>query len=61
MEAIETLARLAARIAGRNPEDQATIKIGEVMAFDDLIWRYPDFLTRAEAVYRLLDRGDLPE
>ncbi len=61
MEAIETLARLAARIAGRDPDHHTTIKLGEVMAFDDLMWRYPDFLARAEAVYRLLERGDLPE
>jgi hypothetical protein len=61
IEAIETLARLAARIAGRNPDDHATIKLGHVTAFDDLMWRYPDFLARAEAVYRLLERGELPE
>ena len=60
MEAIETLARLAARMAGRNPDDHATIKLGRVLAFDDLMWRYPDFLARAEAVYRLLERGELP-
>lgn len=61
MDAIETLARLAARIAGRDPDDHAGIKLGDVMAFDDLTWRYPDFLARAEAAYRLLERGDLPE
>ena len=61
MAAIETLARLAARMAGRNPDDRATIKLGRVLAFDDLMWRYPDFLARAEAVYRLLERGELPE
>jgi hypothetical protein len=59
--AIETLARLAARIAGRDPDERATIKLGHVVAFDDLMWRYPDFLARAEAVYRLLERGELPE
>ena len=61
MEVIETLARMAARIAGRNPDDHATIKLGHVKAFDDVMWRYPDFLARAEAVYRLLERGDLPQ
>jgi hypothetical protein len=60
-EAIEVLARLAARIAGRNPDDHATITLGNVMAFDDLMWRYPDFLARAEAAYRLLEQGHLPE
>jgi hypothetical protein len=61
MAAIETLARLAARLAGRDPDDHATIALGDVMAFDDLMWRYPDFLARAEAAYRLLDQGDLTE
>jgi hypothetical protein len=59
IEAIEVLARLAARIAGRDPDDHATITLGDVIAFDDLMWRYPDFLARAEAAYRLLERGDL--
>jgi hypothetical protein len=61
MGAIETLARVAARLAGRDPDDHATITLGNVMAFDDLMWRYPDFLARAEAAYRLLEQGDLPE
>jgi hypothetical protein len=61
IEAIEALARLAARIAGRDPDDHATITLGDVMAFDDLMWRYPDFLARAEAAYRLLERGDLAQ
>ena len=61
MAAIETLARLAARLAGRDPDDHATIALGDVMAFDDLMWRYPDFLARAEAAYRLLEQGDLTE
>ena len=61
MDAIETLARLAARIAGRDPDDHATITLGDVTAFDDLMWRYPDFLARAEAAYRLLEQGHLPE
>jgi hypothetical protein len=25
-----------------------------VVAFDDVMWRYPDFLTRAEAAYDAL-------
>jgi PAS domain S-box-containing protein len=61
LEAIEALARLAARLAGRDPDDHATITLGDVTAFDDLIWRYPDFLARAEAAYRLLEKGDLAE
>jgi PAS domain S-box-containing protein len=58
---IETLARMAARIAGRDPDQHVRIKFGEVVAFDDLVWRYPDFLLRGEAAYRLLESIELPE
>ena len=61
MEAVETLARLAARTAGRDPDCVARIKLGDVLVFDDLMWRYPDFLARAEAAYRLLMQEDLPQ
>jgi len=58
---IETLARIAARIAGKDPDALVTIKFGEVVAFDDLAWRYPDFLARAAAAYRLLEADQLIE
>lgn len=58
---MESLARMAAQIAGRNPDDHATIRFGDVVAFDDVMWRYPDFVARAEAAYRLLEAPDLPE
>ena len=58
---IEMLARLAALVAGRNPDARATIRFGDVVAFDDLVWRYPDFLLRAEAAYALLEAAELPE
>jgi PAS domain S-box-containing protein len=57
---LESLARMAAHLAGRNPDDHATIRFGDVVAFDDVMWRYPDFLARAEAAYRLLESADLP-
>src|SRR3954471_10190938 len=52
---IETLARMAARLAGRDPDEYLKMTLGDVTAFDDYIWRYPDFLNRAEAAYALLD------
>ncbi len=52
---IETLARMAARLAGRDPDEYLKLILGEVTAFDDYVWRYPDFLKRAEAAYALLD------
>lgn len=51
---IEILARLAARMAGRDPDEHLKIALAEVVPFDDLLWRYPDFLTRAEAAYHAL-------
>ena len=51
---IETLARIAARLAGRDPDEHVRIKLADVVAFDDVAWRYPDFLARAEAAYAVL-------
>ena len=52
---IETLARMAARLAGRDPDEHIEVRLGEFVAFSDLVWRYPDFLARAEAAYVLLE------
>jgi hypothetical protein len=51
---IETLARIAARLAGRDPDEHVKLEWGEIVAFEDPVWRYPDFLTRAEQAYALL-------
>jgi len=51
---IETLARIAARFAGRDPDEHVRLQLGKLVAFDDCAWRYPDFLQRAEAAYALL-------
>ena len=53
---IETLARIAARLAGRDPDQYVRLELGELLAFDDVMWRYPDFLERAEAAYAELGR-----
>ena len=54
MADIELLARMAARLAGRYPDQCVCIKLGDMVAFDDAMWRYPDFLQRAEAAYGAL-------
>ena len=51
---MELLARMAARLAGRDPDEPVCIKLGDMVAFDDTMWRYPDFLQRAEAAYGAL-------
>ena len=52
---IEVLAKMAARLAGRDPDQHVCLRLGEFVAFDDLMWRYPDFLLRAEAAYEALN------
>jgi hypothetical protein len=52
---IEILARMAARLAGRDPNEYIKLELGEVIAFDGLLWRYPDFVARAEAAYLVLE------
>ena len=51
---LEMLARMAARLAGRDPDEHVSMILGEFVAFDDVMWRYPDFLSRAEAAYVVL-------
>ena len=51
---IETLARMATRLAGRDPDQYLRLNLADVVAFDDMMWRYPDFLARAAAAYDLL-------
>ncbi len=54
---LKALARMAARLAGRGSDEQIVVKVGDSVAFDDVAWRYPDFVKRAEAAYKLLDSG----
>jgi hypothetical protein len=56
---LEVLSRMAARLAGRDPDRHLTIKISDAFAFDDVMWRYPDFLLRAQAAYDMLRSGTL--
>ena len=51
---IETLARMAARLAGRDPDEHLKIELADARPFDDVMWRYHDFLKRAEAAYHAL-------
>jgi hypothetical protein len=58
-ENIEALAKMAARLAGRDPDEHVRLAFGEVTAFDGPVWRYPDFLVRAETAYEALSRPTL--
>lgn len=54
---LKTLAMMAARLAGRDPDQRVEIRIGGQLIFQDATWRYSDFLNRAKAAYELLDDG----
>ena len=56
---IEALAKMAARLAGRNPDERVKIELADIVPFDDVLWRYPDFLCRAEAAYYALTSPSL--
>ena len=58
---IEALARIACQLAGRDPDQHLRMQLGEDVTFDDLLWRYDDFIRRAEAAYALLDSETLPQ
>lgn len=60
-EHVETLARMAAQLAGRDPDEHVRLKLADVIAFDDVMWRYPDFLARAEAAYDVLTSDSLTQ
>jgi hypothetical protein len=57
---IEALARMAARLAGRNPDDYVKMSLASTVPFDDVLWRYPDFMVRAETAYEALSGPKLP-
>ena len=51
---IETLARMAARLAGKDPDQHVHLTLGDIVGFNDVMWRYPDFIARAHQAYELL-------
>lgn len=55
---LETLAGMATRLAGRNPDEHVRMQLGDVVIFDGVMWRYPDFLQRAKAAQALLADAD---
>ena len=57
---IEILARMAARLAGRNPDEHVNIRLAGVSVFEGVVWRYPDFLGRAKEAYLALTRSTGP-
>jgi len=47
----EALARIAAQLAGREPDEWVRIELAGDVAFDDEVWRYDDFVQRAERAF----------
>ena len=52
---IEALARISARLAGRDPDEHVHFELAKVIIHDGPLWRYPDFMERAETAYRMLE------
>ena len=50
---------MAARLAGRNPDEHLKMTLADVIPFDGPMWRYPDFMARAESAYRALTAASL--
>ena len=46
-ERIEVLARIAAQVAGFDPDANMTVRLGNVVAYDGPAWRYGPHLQRA--------------
>jgi hypothetical protein len=51
MSAKEHLAKMAAQLAGRHPDEKVTVSFAGYVVFNDHAWRYPDFVQRAERAF----------
>jgi hypothetical protein len=58
---IESLARMAAQLAGRDPDEQVRMRLAGAVVFEEVMWRYTDFLRRAEAAYEVLSAATPPD
>ena len=53
---LKSLARMAARLAGRDTDERILVKDSDAVVFTDVAWRYPEYLKRAESAYDYLAR-----
>ena len=51
---LKSLARMAARLAGRDPDERIEVRTGNTVIFTGVAWRHPDYLKRAESAYEYL-------
>ena len=56
---LERLARMAARLAGRDPDEHVELRLADTVVFSDPLWRYDDFMIRAEKAYEILGGASL--
>ena len=57
---LETLAKMAARLAGRDPDEHLHLVLADEIIHSGPLWGYSDFLARAEAAYAALERPERP-
>ena len=51
---LETLAKMAARLAGRDPDEHLKMVLADVVCSNGPMWNYHDFLARAVSAYHVL-------
>lgn len=54
---LEMLARIAARRAGRDPDERVSMILVGVTVFEGPVWQYPDFMGRAEEALAILSNA----
>jgi hypothetical protein len=59
--AIETLAKIAARSAGLDPDRSWSAQVKDTIPFDGPAWQHAQFIALAEAAYHILTAPPFPE
>jgi hypothetical protein len=59
--ALETLAKIAARSAGYDPDRSLAAQTGDLSDIGGPAWQHPQFIAVAEAAYAILTAPPFPE
>ena len=55
---LKSLARMAARLEGRDPDERIEVRAGNTIVFAGVAWRHPDYLKRAASAYDYLSKAN---
>jgi len=53
-EVIEQLAKIAAKLAGQNPDCERIDRLGDEVVYRGPAWQHPTFMANAEAAFDML-------